>query len=166
MSKSRKGASLLKQILRKLPSDKEKLEGIRVIDEILAEMKRLREELRRLPDERERKRVIQALATVDSFMRSSVVNAGSRSKGQDSGNKEKARILLDRLNELSTDEIARTLRHPESAPTAVLRAAASILGLGGVSKMARDDLEDAIVKVGFANPRGYELISQGKLARR
>jgi len=69
--------------------------------------------------------------------------------------------LFNELKALSTDEILQRLLDKDISMKD-LRALAAYLDIKHERGMNREDLVDRVVKIGFANVRGYELLRKTK----
>lgn len=77
-------------------------------------------------------------------------------ENKNESNLELAKNLLETLKDLSTNEIQQVLLNTKTSIT-ILVSLAQLLNIEH-SSHDREDLVDRIVKVGFANPRGYSIL--------
>jgi hypothetical protein len=126
----------------------------------------VREHLRTLPSEEERKRVSAASDVLERFLDSMKARPGiavslglAATKPSSLPRKrEEADTNLVDLEKLSTEEIQKKLLDEQEFTIPMLHSLTRKLGLSSERNAGRRDLVDRIVKLGFANKRGYQLL--------
>jgi hypothetical protein len=158
----------LKEITSKLPSDTRKQELIDNLELINQHVQDLKERLKLLPNDSRKSEVINAIDLIANFLtsakdnppvaaalglpykRTSITNVRKISDSQ-VGEK-----LFKELSSIPTNEILQRLLDYKNVSMADLRALAQQIGIKQQERANRKDLVDQIVKLGFANIRGYE----------
>ena len=157
---------------------------------MIRELQRIREHLSSLPSEAERRRVGEAASTMEQFLDSMrarpavalamglrVQRPSTNSRIQKElplveaqktpslarGREEIDAVIAD-FEQLSTNDIQTRLLDEAQFPVSRLQAIARQLGLSADRGRDRLDLVDRIVKLGFANKRGYELLGRPRKA--
>ncbi len=165
------------------PSDVERDEALNAIDAMIRELQRIRDHLASLPSEVERRRITEAAATMEQFLdsmraRPAVALAMGLGDPKTSAlarlhkaptierRHEEPDVLLSELEKLSTEEIQSRLLNEHEFPVSQLQAVARKLGLPTDRTKDRLDLVDRIVKLGFANKRGHELLGGARRVAR
>lgn len=165
----------LKETLDHFPDDEEKERFIRNIDIIINFLQTLKERVKSLPNKEEQRKVLLAIENVTEFLQISKKNPVlslaigltcekkiSTKSQQEKMNPQSVQFLLEELKNLSTEEIQKKLIDYKSVTMSELRALASLLGLKCEQRIKRQDLVDKIVKIGFANIRGYNILRTKK----
>ena len=171
---SRKAASpidLLAETLIALPDEAERDRLLKNLDAIVAFFSGLKRRVESLPSLSERTRTLAALEDIVQFLNRSknnpVLSAAlglaydrqlQRSSRAAPASSRSAEALLEAMKALPTDEIQRRLNDYKSITMNDLHALARMLGIRYGDRMKRQDLIDRIVKIGFANIRGYDLL--------
>lgn len=167
----------LAETLGDFPDDSKKQEVIRSINRIIEYFSDLRERIRALPDSTQRSEIMAAVEIIREFTESAkdnpAVAAALGIVDKASGRARASRIVLpdlageklfSDLKSLPTQEIQERLLDFKRTSMPQLRALAIHLGIKNPEKAKRDDLVDRIVKLGFANVRGYEMLRSEKKA--
>lgn len=168
-------AENLSSALQILPSDFERERITKDLEIIIQYFKDLRERVKSLPDTKNRDEIVSAVATIKNFLESAIENPaiapvlglpyGKRIVPSKPRRKEiPSQIgerLFNELKELSTEQIQEKLLNYKSASMDELRSLATYLGIKYEQRIKRQELVDKIVKIGFANIRGYEILRSG-----
>ncbi|HHT9139046.1 MAG TPA: hypothetical protein ACFYEK_17600 [Candidatus Wunengus sp. YC60] len=154
----------VKECLLLLPGDEEKQKTSQIISEILQELGVLREAINQFPDESKVNNVSGAIQTLVSFF--DTIKDKPLLAEMLLPKKTKARktavslvdidVLLKQLEELSTEQILGELTKHKKDTLLELSAKMNITTN---KKLTKDALADKIFKLGFANRRGYDLLS-------
>jgi len=168
----------LTDVLNGLPDDAERNRLLTSLDMIAKFFGDLRRRVETLPSSNERIKVQAALEEVAAFLHRARENqvlaaalgiayerVGSRAGRVTSQPSRSAQALLDEVKELPTDQIFTKLNDYKLVTINDLHSLASLLGLRLDERMNRQDLVDRIVKLGFANVRGYDLLRGGDSAK-
>jgi len=148
-----------------LPSEEDVRAGVEAIDELISFLQKLRTQLAAQPTAGKREDVERALVVLESFLgasRGPVMLAAP--KGQRSRAPERdvdVEELRKELSGLDLDEIRNRLQDHKRYSVDTLRRLAQVFGVRVDARLARDDLADAILKRGFANPRTYQGLRGG-----
>ena len=158
----------LKEIISRLPSDARKQELVDNLELINKHIQDLKERMQLLPNDFRISEIINAIDLINDFLVSAKDNPpvaaalGLPYKRPSSTNIRKisesqiGEKLFKELNSLPTDEILQRLLDYKNVSMADLRALAIQIGIKHQERVKRADLVDKIVKLGFANIRGYE----------
>ena len=160
------------------PSEAERDEAIAALDVLIRALQDLRQKLTELPSETERQSVGDAAVVLERFFESMKarpglaaslgvsVSAAVAKAPAPARRNEDLDALLRSLEALPTDEIQRRLLDEDEFTHSMLQALARKLGLPAERGGGRRDLVDRIVKLGFANKRGYDLLGSPRPGRR
>jgi hypothetical protein len=161
----------LADVLSGLPDDAERTRLLANLDVVAKFFGDLRRRVETLPSSNERAKVQGALEEVAGFLgraRENQILAAAlgiayervptRSGPAPSQPSRSAQALLNEVRELPTNEILATLNDYKRVTMRDLHSLASLLGLKLDERLKREDLVDRIVKLGFANIRGYDLL--------
>jgi len=162
----------LAQVLQSLPDETDRDRLSKSLDTIIEFFVDLKRRIEALPSTRDCGRTLAALDEIASFLTRSkgdpiLANALGLRYDRDSRrfpsslppqSSKSAEAWLDELKSLTTDEIQARLNDYKRVTMNDLRGIARQLGLKYEERMKRQDLVDRIVKVGFANVRGYDLL--------
>lgn len=156
--------SKIKECISLLPGEDVKGRMRQDIHEIITELDTLRNNINHLPDESEKHQLSQAIHTLVSFLDSlkdkpHLVNT-ILPKTKKAGKAKTIFVdiddLLKYLEELPTDQLMGELsKHKKNT----LLDLSSKLNITTNSRQTKDILVDKIFKLGFANRRGYDLLS-------
>lgn len=166
----------LADALNALPDDAERDRLVKHLDVIVTFFDALRKRLQALPSSSEKAKTLLALEELTRFLEKAQENeilaaalglsyeraarGTTRSvRPQASGLTE---ALLNELKELPTNEIQEKLNDYKTVSMDDLNALAVLMGLKFEERMKRQDLVDRIVKIGFANIRGYDLLRRAE----
>jgi len=165
----------LAETVKSLPSDAEKEKIVKNIGIIIKYFQDLQERVKSLPDDDKKKEILSAIITINEFLLSAKDNPvlsaalGLSYERAISPKRVKKEIppqtgekLFNELKSLPTDQIQQKLLDYKSVTMDELRALASYLGIKYPQRIKRQDLVDMIVKIGFANIRGYEILRSDK----
>lgn len=149
------------------PSDAERTEALVALDSMIQALQTVREHLRTLPSEEERKRVGAASDVLERFLDSMKARPGIATSLGLAATKpsplqrkrEEVDTHLADFERLSTEEIQRKLLDEQEFTIAMLHTLARKLEIPNERHAGRRDLVDRIVKLGFANKRGYQILS-------
>jgi hypothetical protein len=171
-------------------SDTERDEAIRKIDAMMRELQEIREHLNALPSEAERRRIGDAATVMEQFLdtmkaRPAVALAMGLGVQRSQTNSRPQRELpvveaqktiplargradvtaiIAELEQLTTENIQTRLLDEAEFPFSRLQHIARQLGVSTERGRDRLDLIDRIVKLGFANKRGYDLLGRPRKA--
>ena len=176
--KKKMGPSILDfldETIRSFPSDVEREKIVKNIDIIIRYFQDLQERVKSLPNGDKQKEILSAITTINSFLLSAKGNPalsaalGLSYERPSSTKRVKKEIipqtgekLFNELKSLPTEQIQQKLLNYKSVTMDELRALASYLGIKHLQRIKRQDLVDKIVKIGFANIRGYEMLRSDK----
>jgi len=165
----------LEEVVRSFPSDIERDKIVKNIDTIIKYFQDLQGRVKSLPDENSQKEILSAISTINDFLLSArdnpVLSAalGLSYERPTSPKRVKKEItpqsgekLFNELKSLPTEQIQQRLLDYKSVSMDELRALASYLGIKHPQRIKRQDLVDKIVKIGFANIRGYEMLRSNR----
>lgn len=171
---SRKAASpidLLTETLASLPDEAERDRLLKSLDAIIAFFSDLKRRVESLPSSSARAHTLTALEDIGEFLNRSKDNPVlatalglaydqelQRSSRAAPASSRSAEALLQEIKALPTGEIQERLNDYKRVSMNELHALARMLGLRYEDRMKRQDLIDRIVKIGFANIRGYDLL--------
>ncbi|MGR3221288.1 MAG: hypothetical protein ACUZ8H_15945 [Candidatus Anammoxibacter sp.] len=156
--------SKIKESVSLLPGEDEKQRIGQEIQEMITELDTLRNNIIHLPDEPEKRQLSQAIHTLVSFLDSladrphlaDTILPKVKKAGKAKVSSINIDDLLKQLEELSTDQLIGELsKHKKNT----LLDLSSKLNISTNSKQTKDILVDKIFKLGFANRRGYDLLS-------
>lgn len=158
----------VKECLSLIPAENERQSMTQIIPEIIKELDELRENIGRLPNETETRRVSDSIHTLVSFfdtLKDKPLLADMLLPKKAKPRKTKGIVtdintLRNQLEELPTEKILEELtKHKKD----VLVELSTKMNITANRKLTKDALADRIFKLGFANKRGYDLLS-GKQA--
>jgi hypothetical protein len=168
----------LADVLGAVPDDAERDRILKNLDLLIAFFTELRRRVESLPSSSERVKTLTALEEVGQFLDRARDNdflatalglAYDRRKRRPSratpGLSRSAQAFFEELKSLPTDEIQRRLNDYKQVTMNDLHGLASLLGLRFEERMKRQDLVDRIVKLGFANVRGYDLLRRAERSK-
>lgn len=170
MAKKKKGLNIhdalskIKECISLLPGDDEKQSMGENIQEIITELDTLRNNINQLPDESGEHELFQAIQTLVSFLDSlkekphlaDIILPKVKKAGKAKVSPVNTDDLLKQLEEIPTDQLMGELsKHKKNT----LLELSSQLNITTNSKQTKDILVDKIFKLGFANRRGYDLLS-------
>ena len=153
-----------KECLLLLPEEQERQRLTGTISEIIHELQLLQDTISSFPNEPELKQISQAIHTIVSFFdtaRDRPLLAEILFPGKTTSRKKKSIVvdintLQKQLEELPTEKIAEELsKHKKD----ILLELSQKMNLTVSSKLTKDALVDKVFKLGFANKRGYSLLS-------
>lgn len=154
----------VKDCLSLLPDDQERQRITHSIPEIIKELDVLRENIDRFPDKSETQQVSSAIHTLVSFfdtLKDKPLLAEMLLPKKARPRKTKSSIvdidiLLQQLEGLPTENILEELtKHKKD----ILIELSTKLNITANKKLTKDALADRIFKLGFANKRGYNILS-------
>jgi hypothetical protein len=166
--------NFLEEVVKHFSSDAERDQIIRNLDIVIGYFQDLKERIKSLPNESQQKELLSAIAIINNFLLSAKNNPvlsaalGLSYEKAISAKREKKEIspetgekLFNKLSNLTTEEIQQKLLD-KSVTMDELRALASYLGIKYPQRIRRQDLVDKIVKIGFANIRGYGILRSNR----
>jgi len=162
---------VLEETLKHFPTDAERENFTKNIDVIINFFQSLRERVLSLPNDEEQRKILLAIKDITNFLESaekSPVLATALGLAYEKKTLAKSRreevtpqsveTLLNELKNLPTEQIQKKLLDYKTVTMPQLRALASLLGIKHEQRIKRQDLVDKIVKIGFANIRGYDML--------
>jgi hypothetical protein len=165
----------LKETLNYFPNDTEREHFIKNIDEIIKYLQSLKEKVQSLPKDEELSKVLLSIGDITNFLQSAEKNPSlavalglayekkmKAKPKREAASSQSIEPLLKELKSLPTEEIQNRLNDYKSITMAQLHGLASLLGIKYEQRIKRVDLVDKIVKIGFANIRGYDLMRSEK----
>lgn len=156
--------SKIEECISLLPGEDEKQRIGQDIQEMITELDTLRNNIARLPDGSEQHQLFQAIHTLVSFLDSlkekphlaDIILPKAKKAGKVKVSSVNIDELLKQLQGLPTDQLMSLLsKHKKNT----LLELSSRLNITTNSKQTKDILVDKIFKLGFANKRGYDLLS-------
>ncbi len=156
--------SKIKECITLLPGEDEKQRINEDIHEMITELDTLRNNINQLPGELEERQLFQAVQTLESFLDllkekphlADIIIPKLKKAGKAKASSVNIDDLLKHLEELPTDQLMGVLsKHKKNT----LLELSSRLNITANSKQTKDILVDKIFKLGFANKRGYDLLS-------
>lgn len=152
------------------PSEAERAAAVDALDGMIRALQDIRDRLRALPSEEERKRVGDAATTLERFLDSMKARPGVAASVGLLATKpaslprrhEDVEAIVVELEGLSTEDIQKRLLDEHEFATSTLQSVARKLGLSVERGGSRRELVDRIVKLGFANKRGYKLLGNAR----
>lgn len=176
--KKRKGVIRLYDVVRNLnaifdtiPSIEERKEILDCIDTLTGFLEELRKRITDLPTDKERSLLLESTSILSDFLEkartdqtlASIIGLSlKRDISQKLIRKETARIDEQRLasiiKELESLSSEQMYGHLESYTKNQLLDIAEHIGIHANNRLSKADLVDKIVKIGFANIRGYKLL--------
>jgi len=173
-TKKKKEFSILdfmNQAVSKFPTDTEREELIKSLDVLIKYFQNLQGKIRSLPDDIEQKEVLSAIGTIKNFLESAkdkpliaaafglpYKRTALTREAKEEMSPVMAEKIFNELKMLSTEEIQQRLLDYKKISMEELHALATYLGIKHPQRMRRQDLVDKVVKIGFANIRGYETL--------
>ena len=156
--------SKVRECLSLLPDDQERQRITHIIPEIIKELDVLQESIGRFPDKSETHQVSSAIHTLVSFfdtLKDKPLLAEMLLPKKTKPRKTKSSTvdidtLLQQLEGLPTEKILEELTKYKKD---VLVELSTKLNITANKKLTKDALADRIFKLGFANKRGYDLLS-------
>ena len=154
----------VKECLLLLPGDEEKQKTTQIISELLQELEVLREVVHQFPDDSKVNNISGAIQTLVSFfdtikdkpLLAEMLLPKKTKARKTAGSLVDMDALLKHLEELSTDEIFGELtKHKKD----VLLELSAKMNITANKSLTKNALADKIFKLGFANRRGYDLLS-------
>ena len=154
----------IKECLLLLPGEEEKQKTTQIISELLQELEVLREAINQFPDESKVNNISGAIQTLVSFfdtIKDKPLLAEMLLPKQTKARKTVSSLididaLLTHLEGLPTENILGELtKHKKDA----LLELSAKMNITANKKLTKDSLADKIFKLGFANRRGYDLLS-------
>nr|MDO8081712.1 Rho termination factor N-terminal domain-containing protein [Candidatus Freyarchaeota archaeon] len=165
----------LYETLSKFPNDAEREQIIKGLDMGINYFQNLKERIKSLPNDYKQKEILSAIDTIKNFLISAKENsplalALGPSFVKELSTKRPKKVLSPQVGEklfnelkiLPTEEIQQKLLDYKNISMEELYALADYLGIEHQKRIKRQDLIDKIVKIGFANIRGYELLRSTK----
>lgn len=166
--------------LNYFPNDIEREHFINNIDEIIKYLVSLKEKVQSLPKDEEQSKVLSSIGNITNFLQSAEKNPPlaivlglayenkirANPKREAAVSHQSVEPLLKELKSLPTEEIQNRLIDYRSITMAQLHGLASLLGIKYEQRIKREDLVDKIVKIGFANIRGYDLMRSAEKRER
>ena len=156
--------SKIKECISLLPGDDERERIGQDIYDMITELDTLRNNITQLPDEPEQRQLSQAIHTLVSFLDSlkekphlaDIILPKLKKARKAKVSSVNIDDLFKYLEELPTDQLMGELsKHKKNT----LLELSSRLNITANSKQTKDVLVDKIFKLGFANKRGYDLLS-------
>lgn len=160
--------------LNYLPNDMEREHFINNIDEIIKYLVSLKEKMQSLPRDEEQSKVLSSIGNITNFLQSAEKNPPlavalgfglsyenkirTKPKREAVESHQSVEPLLNELKSLPTEEIQNRLLDYKKITMAQLHGLAFLLDIKYEQRIKRADLVDKIVKIGFANIRGYDLM--------
>jgi len=153
----------VKECLSLLPGEDERQRMAQIIPEIIKELDVLRESIGRFPDESETHLVSNAIHTLVSFFDTlkdkpllAEMLFPKKAKPRKKSSPIDINTLQSQLEGLPTEKILEELtKHKKD----VLIELSTKMNITANKKLTKDALADRIFKLGFANKRGYDLLS-------
>ncbi|MBW7897724.1 hypothetical protein B188_25630 [Candidatus Brocadiaceae bacterium B188] len=158
----------VKECLSILPGEEDRQRMARLISETIQELELLREGIGRFPDASETHQVSHAIHTLVSFfdtlkdkpLLAELLLPKTAKPGKTRKSAVDVQALQSQLEALPTEKIIEELtKHKKD----VLVELSARMNITVNKKLTKDALADRIFKLGFANKRGYDLLS-GKQA--
>ena len=154
----------VKECLTLLPGAEERQRITHIIQEIIKELDVLQESISRFPDDAETKQVSHAIQTFVTFfdtLKEKPLLAEMLLPKKTTTRKTKSSVvnidtLQKQLEELPTEKIPEELAKYKKD---VLIELSTRMNITANKKMTKNILADRIFKLGFANKRGYSLLS-------
>ncbi len=158
----------LKQIVSELPTDARKQEILDNLEIISKHIQDMKERVRLLPNDSNKNEIVNAIDLISDFLTSAKENPPvaaalglpfkrtPRVSVRKISEAQVGEKLFRELNTLPTNEILQRLLEYKKISMADLRALAKHIGIKHQERVNRVNLVDQIVKLGFANIRGYE----------
>lgn len=152
------------------PSEAERVDAVAALDAMIQALQNIRERLRALPSEEERKSVGDAANALERFLDSMKARPGVAASlglaytrpSPIPRRRDDVETRMTDLEGLSTEDIQKKLLDEQEFSISMLHLVARKLGLSAERNADRRDLVDRIVKLGFANKRGYQLLGGGR----
>ncbi|MBZ0108215.1 MAG: hypothetical protein K8F52_06065 [Candidatus Scalindua rubra] len=156
--------SKIKECISLLPGEDEKQRIGQDIHDMITELDTLRNNINNLPDESEQRQLSHSIHTLVSFLDS----LNSKPYLADTILPKVKKVVKAKPGSINIDDL---LKHLEALPTDQLMSElskhkkntllelSSRLNITANSKQTKDVLVDKIFKLGFANKRGYDLLS-------
>ena len=173
-AKRRKQYSILdffEETMSEFPSDAERKEIMKNLNILIEYLQNLCDRVESLPKEDQQEKVVSAIATIRNFLVSSrekpflAAALGQTSKKAMKSRKARKEVspifgqkVFDEIKTLSTERIQEKLLDYKRTSMDELRSLASYLEIKNPERIKRQELVDKIVKIGFANIRGYEIL--------
>ena len=154
----------IKECLLLLPGEEEKQKTTQIISELLQELEVLREAINQFPDGSKINNISDAIQTLVSFfdtIKDKPLLAEALLPKKTKTTKTRSSVvdidaLLKHLEELPTENIFGELtKHKKDA----LLELSTKLNITANKSLTKNALADKIFKLGFANKRGYDLLS-------
>ncbi len=154
----------IKECLPLLPGEEEKQKTTQIISELLQELEVLREAVNQFPDEAKVNNISGAILTLVSFFDTvkdkpllAEMLLPKKTKARKTvGSVVDTDALLKQLEALPTEHILGELsKHKKD----ILLELSAKMNITANKKLTKDALADKIFKLGFANKRGYDLLS-------
>ncbi len=154
----------IKECLPLLPGEEEKQKTTQIISELLQELEVLREAINQFPDGSKINNISDAIQTLVSFfdtIKDKPLLAEALLPKKTKTTKTRSSVvdidaLLKHLEELPTENIFGELtKHKKDA----LLELSTKLNITANKSLTKNALADKIFKLGFANKRGYDLLS-------
>ena len=154
----------IKECLPLLPGEEEKQKTTQIISELLQELEVLREVVHQFPDDSKVNNISGAIQTLVSFfdtikdkpLLAEMLLPKKTKARKTAGSLVDMDALLKHLEGLSTDEIFGELtKHKKD----VLLELSAKMNITANKSLTKNALADKIFKLGFANRRGYDLLS-------
>lgn len=159
--------SKIKESVSLLPGENEKQRIRHDIQEMIVELDTLEKNINHLPEEPEKRQLTHAVHTLVSFLDSlkdkpylaDVILPKMKKAGKSQAIPVDINNLIRLLNKLPTDQLMNELsKHKKNT----LLELSSRLNITSTSKQTKDVLVDKIIKLGFANRRGYDLLGDSQ----
>ncbi len=156
--------SKIKECISFLPGEEEQQKLREEIQDVIAELNNLRNNINTLPDEIEKEHLSQAVHTLVSFLDSlkekpqlaDIILPKAKKTRKAKASVVNVDSILKELEELPTEEIIGKLSKLKKHTLIEL---STRLNITVNSKQTKDILVDKIFKLGYANRRGYDLLS-------
>jgi hypothetical protein len=154
----------VKECLSLLPGEDEKQRIVQIIPEIIKELDVFRENISRFPDESETQQVSNAIHTLVSFLNTLkdkplLAEMLLPKKAKPRKTKDifvDIDALQQQLKELPPEKIVEELSKYKKD---ILFELSKKINITASTKLTKDALVDKIFKLGYANKRGYDLLS-------
>ena len=164
--------NLVHRMTTELPSDDDLADARQAIDGVISLLSQVRAQLDAVPSESERAKAREAMTVIEELVNSDKSRAilsgalgGAKRKGSRKGTgvaaaakQERAQEAITELRALPIQEIRNRLFATNAYTLDELRQMASALRIRAERGNGREDLADRIYKLGFANPRGYQML--------
>jgi len=154
-------------VIASQPSEEEQKAALAAIDSLIRSLQQIRTALSSLTSTEELRSVERATQVLEAFYQSARrkptlaaalgISAQIKKKSP-RGHSLDPEAFFSELESLSTDEIQARLLDPQRYSRSALESLSRYLRIRTARGITRDDMVDRIVKLGFANRRGYKAL--------